>query len=44
LHIGYGHRIIRSATECFQSQDREEKYAGVGISGWLDLGDAWRGT
>ena len=43
LQIGYGHRIIRSATECFRSQDGEERYAGVGISGWLDLGDAWRG-
>ena len=43
VQIGYGHRIIRSATECYQSEDGSERYAGVGISGWLDLGDTWRG-
>ena len=43
MQIGYGHRIIRSATECFQSEDGSEKYSGVGVSGWLDLGDSWRG-
>jgi Histidine kinase-, DNA gyrase B-, and HSP90-like ATPase len=43
LQIGYGHRIICSVTECFQSRETDEKYAGVGVSGWLDLGDDWRG-
>ena len=42
LQLGFGYRIIRAATECFQSADRDEKYPGIGVSGWLDLGDPWR--
>jgi hypothetical protein len=34
--------MIRSTTECFQSRDGEEKYAGIGVSGWLDLGEGWQ--
>jgi hypothetical protein len=34
--------VIRSTTECFQSSDGEEKYAGIGVSGWLDLGEGWQ--
>jgi hypothetical protein len=34
--------VIRKATECFQSRDGEERYAGIGVSGWLDLGDGWQ--
>src|SRR5262249_16695764 len=42
IHIGFGYRIIMSTTDCFQSRDGEEKYTGIGISGWLDLGDGWQ--
>jgi hypothetical protein len=34
--------MIRSTTECFQSRDGEEKYAGIGVSRWLDLGEGWQ--
>jgi hypothetical protein len=39
IQIGFGYRVIRGATECFQSRDGKEKFAGIGVSGWLDLGD-----
>jgi Histidine kinase-, DNA gyrase B-, and HSP90-like ATPase len=42
IQIGFGYRIIRGATECFQSRDGKEKFAGIGVSGWLDLGDGWQ--
>jgi hypothetical protein len=42
IQIGYGFRIIRSARECYQSPDGEEKYVGTGVSGWLDLGENWQ--
>jgi hypothetical protein len=42
IQIGFGFRIIRAVTECFQSPDGDEKYAGIGVSGWLDLGDGWQ--
>jgi len=42
VQIGFGYRMIRSTTECFQSRDGEEKYAGIGVSGWLDLGEGWQ--
>jgi hypothetical protein len=41
VHIGFGHRVLMSTADCFQSEDGEEKYAGVGVSGWLDLGQEW---
>jgi hypothetical protein len=42
IQIGYAHRIIASTTDCYRSADKGEQYPGVGISGWLDLGDEWR--
>src|SRR5262249_21614160 len=42
VQIGFGYRMIRSTTDCFQSRDGEEKYAGIGVSGWLDLGEGWQ--
>jgi hypothetical protein len=42
IQIGYAHRIIASTTDCYHSIDKDEQYPGVGISGWLDLGDEWR--
>jgi hypothetical protein len=42
VQIGFGYRIIRSTTECFQSLDGNEKFAGIGVSGWLDLGEGWQ--
>jgi Histidine kinase-, DNA gyrase B-, and HSP90-like ATPase len=42
IQIGYAHRIITATTDCFRSMDKEEHYPGIGISGWLDLGDEWK--
>jgi Histidine kinase-, DNA gyrase B-, and HSP90-like ATPase len=42
VQIGFGYRMIRSTVDCFQSRDGEEKYAGIGVSGWLDLGEGWQ--
>lgn len=42
IHIGYAHRIIMSTTDCYRSLDGEQRFPGVGVSGWLDLGDEWR--
>jgi hypothetical protein len=42
VQIGFGYRMIRSTADCFQSRDGEEKYAGIGVSGWLDLGEGWQ--
>jgi len=42
VQIGFGYRMIRSTTDCFQSRGGEEKYAGIGVSGWLDLGEGWQ--
>lgn len=42
IQIGYAHRIIAATTDCFRSADKDEHYPGVGVSGWLDLGDEWR--
>jgi hypothetical protein len=42
VQIGFGYRMIRSTADCFQSRDGEEKYAGIGVSGWLDIGEGWQ--
>jgi Histidine kinase-, DNA gyrase B-, and HSP90-like ATPase len=42
VQIGYAHRIVAATTDCFRSPDKNEQYPGIGISGWLDLGDEWR--
>ena len=42
IRIGYAHRIVASTTDCFRSASNGEQYPGVGVSGWLDLGDEWR--
>jgi hypothetical protein len=41
VHIGFGHRVLMSTADCFKSEDGKEKYVGVGVSGWLDLGQEW---
>lgn len=40
IRIGFGHREIMRTRDCFKSQD--EAFAGIGVSGWLDLGDGWQ--
>lgn len=42
IRIGFGHRVIFSTKECFSSPNGDEKFTGVGVSGWLDLGDSFR--
>jgi hypothetical protein len=42
VHIGYGFRNILSTNECFKSRDGSERFAGTGVSGWIDLGEGWQ--
>jgi Histidine kinase-, DNA gyrase B-, and HSP90-like ATPase len=42
VQIGYAHRIIAATTDCYRSIDKDEQFPGIGVSGWLDLGDEWR--
>lgn len=42
IAIGYGPRVIIRTKDCFVSPDREEKFLGAGITGWLDLGEGWQ--
>ena len=42
IHIGYVYRNILSTTDCYRSPDGDKRYPGVGISGWIDLGEEWR--
>src|SRR5262249_29794799 len=39
VQIGFGYGMIRSTTDCLPSRDGEERYAGIGVSGWLELGE-----
>jgi len=41
VSIGYGCRVIQETRDCYSSPDRSETFAGIGIAGYLDLGDAW---
>lgn len=40
VRIGLGYREIMRTRECFKSGN--EAFAGIGVSGWLDLGDGWQ--
>jgi len=40
IRIGFGHREILRTRDCFKSDN--EAFAGIGVSGWLDLGDGWQ--
>lgn len=40
VRIGLGYREIMRTRDCFKSDD--EAFAGIGVSGWLDLGDGWQ--
>ena len=42
VRVGFSHREILKTRDCFKSDKSGESYAGVGISGWLDLGDGWQ--
>lgn len=42
LQIGYGFRTIRSTRDCYRSPDGEQRYAGTGVAGWIDLGEGWQ--
>jgi hypothetical protein len=40
--VGYGCRVIDRTRDCFSNYDGTARYSGVGITGWLDLGDGWQ--
>jgi Histidine kinase-, DNA gyrase B-, and HSP90-like ATPase len=40
IRVGFGYREIMRTRDCFKSED--EAFAGIGVSGWLDLGEGWQ--
>jgi hypothetical protein len=42
ISIGLGHRVVMTTRDCYQSSDDEKRYSGVGVGGWLDLGQGWQ--
>lgn len=42
ISIGYGARVITTTRDCFSSPDEEERYAGTGVCGFVDLGEGWQ--
>jgi hypothetical protein len=40
IHVGFVYREIMRTRDCFRSDD--EAFDGIGVSGWLDLGDGWQ--
>ena len=40
VRIGMGYREIMRTRDCYRRDDKS--YAGLGVSGWLDLGDGWQ--
>ena len=42
ISIGYGARVITTTRDCFSSPDEEERYAGTGICGFVDLKEGWQ--
>jgi hypothetical protein len=40
IRIGFAYREIMRTRDCFKSDD--EAFAGIGVSGWLDLGEGWQ--
>lgn len=42
VRIGFSHREIMKTRDCYKSSARNESFAGIGVSGWLDLGDGWQ--
>lgn len=42
VSIGYGARVIATTRDCFSSPDDEERFAGTGVCGFIDLGEGWQ--
>lgn len=42
IAIGYGARVIATTRDCFSSPDDEERFAGTGVCGFIDLGEGWQ--
>jgi hypothetical protein len=40
--VGYGSRVITTTRDCYSRSDGTERYSGVGVAGWLDLGEGWQ--
>jgi hypothetical protein len=40
VRIGLGYREVLRTRDCYRKDNLS--YAGIGVSGWLDLGDGWQ--
>lgn len=42
VDIGFGARVVRGTKDCYSSPDGEQSYSGVGVAGYIDLGEGWQ--
>jgi hypothetical protein len=42
IEVGFGHRVIKRTSDCYSSPDGQQSYGGVGVTGWVDLGEGWQ--
>lgn len=42
VSLGYEYRTIFDTRDCYASPDGSRKYSGLGVAGWLDLGEGWQ--
>lgn len=42
VRIGFAHRVIKSTRDCYDSPTSEERFLGVGVCGYIDLGEGWQ--
>jgi hypothetical protein len=42
IAVSYGCRVITRTRDCYSSPDGAERFGGVGVAGWIELGDGWQ--
>jgi Histidine kinase-, DNA gyrase B-, and HSP90-like ATPase len=43
ISVGFGHRVVMTTRECYQSSDGDRSYGGAGLAGYVDLiGGGWK--
>lgn len=41
IAIGHPIRLIKMTKECYRSPDKKESFEGLGVAGYLDVGEEW---
>jgi len=42
ISVGFGTRVVMKTRDCYAAPDGSKSYLGIGITGWLDLGEGWQ--